>query len=136
MSCATVVEQKLNRCIILLQCHVVDAVALIFQKCQLIGWHDFSWYRASLHFLGWLISMLNQSCIALVAINLSTSMNCQREYNFPFVKNLSSFPSWIWLILVIIVFRFTDGQIICKTRRPDPSNTEEMYFNNKPYALN
>ena len=37
MSCATVVEQKLNRCIILLQCHVVDAVALIFQKCQLIG---------------------------------------------------------------------------------------------------
>ena len=78
--------QKLNRCSILLQCHVVDTVALVFQKCQLIGWHDFSWYRVSLHFLGWLIRMLNQSCIALVVINLSTSMNCQREHNF--------FPLW------------------------------------------
>ena len=58
--------------------------------------------------------MLNQSCIALVAINLSTSMNCQCEYNFPYVKNLSSLHSWIRLILVIFVSDSLTGRLFAK----------------------
>ena len=64
--------------------------------------------------------MLNQSCIALLVINLSTSMNCQHECNFPFEK---SFFSLLDLTNISdLCFRFTDGKIICKTRNPDSSN--------------
>ena len=124
MSCATVVEQKLNRCIILLQCHVVDAVALIFQKCQLIGiW--MAWFFMVQGILA--LSGMTDLDVKPI-LYCSCSDKSVHLYELPMWVQFSLHEKSFFSSLLDstnisdFCFRFTDGQIICKTRSPDSSN--------------